>query len=140
MKKKKLLIILIVVIVIVGGAAAFMMMNKGEEEEKPVETYEFELGEKMGNLASDPDSPNSKAPIVKYNCVVVHFDEKFAEILQKNKTKIGNEFGKYFLGKTVTQLKRQEKVQEDLVDIVKEIVSTEQDKIVDVLFKDLTWQ
>lgn len=141
MKKKKLLVIIILVlVVVVGGGAAAMMLMGGEKEEKPPETYEFELGEKMGNLSPEPDSSSSKAPIIKYNCVILHYDEKFTEVLIKNKTRIGNEFGKYFLSRSVSQIKRQEKVQEDLVDIVKEVVGGDEGKVIDVLFKDLTWQ
>lgn len=141
MKKKKFLVIVIVVLVLVAGSGvAAMMLLGGEKEEKAPETYEFEMGEKMGNLSPEPDGSSSKAPIVKYNCVIVHYDESFSEVLMKHKTKIGNEFGKYFLGRSVSQIKRQEKVQEDLVDIVKEVIGSDEGKVVDVLFKDLTWQ
>lgn len=141
MKKKKLLLIIIIVVVLAAfGAIAAMMFMGGEKEEKPPEIYEFEMGEKMGNLSPEPDSSSTKAPIIKYNCVIVHYDENFTEVLLKNKTKIGNEFGKYFLSRSVSQIKRQEKVQEDLVDIVKEIVGNDEGKVLDVLFKDLTWQ
>lgn len=141
MKNKKLIVIILVVLVLVaGGAFAAMTFLGGEKEEKPPETFEFEMGEKMGNLSPEPDSSSTKAPIVKYNCVIVHYDETFSEVLLKHKTKIGNEFGKYFLSKSVSQIKRQDKVEEDLVDIVKEIVGNDEGKVTEVLFKDLTWQ
>ncbi len=141
MKKKKLIIIIVVVLLlVVVGVVAYMFLFAGndEEESKEPETYEFELGERMGNLA--PEENSKKAPIIKYNAVIVYIEEGTSKELNKQKTLIGNEFSKYFVTKTIPQIRRQERVQEDLADIVREIMGEDGELIQDVLFKDITWQ
>lgn len=143
MNKKKLIIIIVVVllVVVIGVVAAMFLLGGDKDKEEPEpELLEFELGEKMGNLSPDPDKSNAKAPIIKYNAVVVYTGEKTAEVLTKKKTLIGNEFNKYFIKKTIAHVRRQDKVQEDLTEIVKEIMGENADVIKDVLFKDITWQ
>lgn len=142
MNKKLIIIIIVVVILALGGGVAAVMLLGNNKEEKPKEPekMEFELGEKMGNLSPEPDSKKSKAPIIKYNAVIVYTGEETLELLNKNKTLISNEFSKYFVTKAISQVRRQERVQEDLTDIVREIMGDSSDSVIDVLFKEITWQ
>lgn len=136
---KKIIIIAGIALVVVLGIAAalyFLVFNKADGEEVTVETLEFQMNEMYSNIA-DPGK------ILKSRIVIQYTDEKLADKLNSNQTRIVNDINQLYRTKTLEQLSApngQERLRADILELVQGIVEADSEQVTDVLFLDFIVQ
>ncbi len=131
MKKPILFAIIGVVVLIIIGAVLFIFVfNKKQPVDKPIVYLEYALDERYTNI-KDPKM------ILKFSLIIQYTNEKLTPTFDMNKTKINNNILQYFRTKSAEQLNAangQERVREDLLEIVIEVMGSDTESITDILF------
>lgn len=136
--KKMIIIAGVALVVILGIAAAlyFFVFNKKDSAEPVVVTSEFELEEMYSNIA-DPGK------ILKSRIVIQYTDDKLADKLSSNKTRIVNDINQLYRTKTLEQLSApngQERLRADILELVQGILEADPEQVTDILFLDFIVQ
>lgn len=136
--KKIIIIAVIAVVLIVAGVLVFVLvLNKPKEEvKKPVVYSEFQLEEMYSNIATP-------GKILKTKVSIQYTNPELLEELESKKSKIVNDINKLFRTKTYEQLSEkngQTRVQEEILELVKETIEAEAEEITDVFFLDFIIQ
>ncbi len=131
MNKKIIIIIAVVLVLLVIGVVVGFLLLSNKEKPEPEPTYfEYEMGEMYTNLADE-------TKILKFNVVVQYTDEKVLEKLNKNKSAITNNVYEIFRRKTYEQTQSasfQERVREEIRDMIIETTQSTGDTITNVYF------
>ncbi len=128
MKKILIIVAVVLVLLIVGGVAVFMFVFK--DKEKPIVYSEYEIGEVYTNIA-DPGK------ILKFNMVIEYTDPEILETITLHKTEIINNVYELFRGKSFEVLNKkngQQRVRDEIRDMVIEILETDGEVITNVYF------
>lgn len=128
--------IALVLILVIAAGLYFFVFNKKEPVDAPVATIEFELEEMYSNI-SDPGK------ILKSRIVIQYTDEKLADKLNNNKTRIVNDINQLYRTKTLEQLSApngQERLRADILELVQGILEADPEQVTDVLFLDFIVQ
>ncbi len=136
---KKIIIIAGIALVLVLSIAVALyvfVFNKKAPEEEQLPVMEFALDEMYSNIA-DPGK------ILKSTIVIQYTDEKLADKLNNSKTRIVNDINQLFRTRTFEQLSAtngQERLREDILELVQEILEVDPEQVPDVLFLDFIVQ
>lgn len=127
------------VVIIIGVVVAIFMLG-GDKEPKPIEYSEFPLGEQYTNIAEEEGSTATRKPVLKYSPVVQYTNADLAEVFPTKQVLLLNEFRKYFMSRTATQLNRLDRVQEDLTEIAIEVMGSDSETITNIFFVEFIIQ
>lgn len=140
MDLKKILIfagIGLVLVIIIGVVLFMFVFNKdGESSEEPVTYYEFPLGEMYSNI-------NDENRILKSNITIQYTDETLTEVMPQHVMRIKNDILQLYRTRTYEQLTApngQQRIREDIRELVIEILEVEPDAISDILFSEFILQ
>lgn len=127
------------VVVIIGVVVAVFMLNR-EPAVVEVVYSEFPLGEQYTNITMEPNQTSTKKTVLKFSPVIQYTGEEMAVELPLKQTLLINEFRKYFMSRTATQLSKLDRVQEDLTEIAIELLESDSETITNVFFLDFIIQ
>lgn len=136
---KKIIIIAgiaLVSILVVAAGLYFFVFNKKDPADAPVAVIEFGLDEMYSNIA-DPGK------ILKSRIVIQYTDEKLADKLNNNKTRIVNDINQLYRTKSLEQLSApngQERLRADILELVQGILEADPEQVTDILFLDFIVQ
>lgn len=136
---KKIIIIAgiaLVSILVVAAGLYFFVFNKKDPVDAPVAVIEFGLDEMYSNIA-DPGK------ILKSRIVIQYTDEKLADKLNNNKTRIVNDINQLYRTKSLEQLSApngQERLRADILELVQGILEADPEQVTDILFLDFIVQ
>lgn len=140
MDLKKILIfagIGLVIVVVIGVVLFMFVFNKGgEPKEEPVVYFEFPLGEMYSNI-------NDEKKILKSNIIIQYTDETLGEAIPEYVTRIKNDIFQLYRTRTYEQLTApngQQRLREDIKELVTEVIGAEPDVISDILFSEFILQ
>lgn len=129
MKKIIIIGVTVLLLLVVVGVVLFMFVL-GPQEEPPVEYSEYEVGEMYTNIADE-------GKILKFNMVVEYTDATMLDSLTSNETKIINNVYEMFRTKSFETLNKtngQERVREEIRDMIIETLKTDGETITNVYF------
>jgi len=131
MKKPILFAIIgVVLLAVIGAALYFFVFAKKEPVDVPITYLEYPLDERYTNI-KDPKM------ILKFSMIIQYTDETLTPEFDLNKTKINNNVLQYFRTKSAEQLNAvngQERVREDLLEMIIEVMGSDTETITDILF------
>jgi len=140
MDLKKIIMIagVALVLLIVIGVVLFMFVfNKdATPKEEPVVYFEFALGEMYSNIKEEKK-------ILKASPVIQYTDEELLDSLTKNQTRIKNDIFQIYRTRTYDQLTApngQQRLREDIQEMIIEIMEVEAEVISDVYFVEFILQ
>ncbi len=136
MKKMMMIggIVLVLVIAIVAGLFVFVF-NKSDEP-KEIAYSEYQLGVQYTNIKDDKK-------ILKFNIAIEYTDPDMTAEFEKNKSKITNNVYQIFRSKEFDDLMKnnsQERVREEIKDMVIETLESDAETITDVYFLEFIIQ
>lgn len=129
MKKIVIIGVAVLLLLVIVGVVLFMFVL-GPKEEPPVVYKEFEVGELYTNISDE-------GKILKFNMVVEFTDETMLESITSNKSKIINSVYEMFRTKSFETLNKtngQERVREEIRDMIIETLETDGETITNVYF------
>jgi len=140
MDLKKILIfagIGLVLVIIIGVVLFMFVFNKdGEDKVEEVIYYEFPLGEMYSNI-------NDEKKILKSNVIIQYTDEALGEVFPTHISRIKNDIFQLYRTRTYEQLSApngQQRIREDIQEMVVEVLEVEPDVISDILFSEFILQ
>lgn len=126
------------VLVIIIGVVLFMFVFNGDgaEKEEPITYFEYGLGEMYSNI-------NEENRILKTNITIQYTDPELEQVLMDNTMRIKNDILQLYRTRSYEQLTApngQQRVREDIRELVIEILEVEPDAISDILFSEFILQ
>ena len=131
-----IIIVAVLAVAIIGGGVFFFIISNQEPKEVEIVYFEHEMAEMYTNI----DHPTK---ILKFQMVVEYTQEGFdAEIIKQN-SKIMNNVIEIFRRKSeedTTKASFQERVREEIREMLIEILGVDGEIITNVYFKDFIFQ
>lgn len=141
-KNKMLIIIIAAVVVIAVGAVIAVLLLSGGKKNEPAEVVKLEyfFEEAYSNLATDE---SGKSRIAKYRVCIEYTGDKTLEILDKNKTKLINNFDEIMRTTKYSDLEKsngKERLRSKMQDMVIETLELDDSIITDVFLQPFVIQ
>ncbi len=136
MKKMIIIGVSVLVLLIIIGVSTIYLCIKSKRKRQPIVYCEFDFGESYTNITAE-------SKILKFNLTIEYTNEEMLTQLTTNKSKITNNIYEMFRTKSFETLNKtngQQRMREDILEILLEILQVDNEQVTDVFFTQFILQ